>query len=54
MLFKLGMSAQQHCRKLRGFEWLTRVISGVKFREGIEVHSDRRTSLRLEGSGPAI
>lgn len=50
MLFKLGMSAQQHWRKLRGFEWLAKVIRGVKFRDGIEVRSEKRTSLRQEDS----
>ncbi|MGH8679155.1 MAG: IS256 family transposase [Burkholderiales bacterium] len=50
MLFKLGMSAQQHWRKLRGFEWLAKVIRGIKFRDGIEVRSNQRTSLRQEGS----
>ncbi len=50
MIFKLGMSAQQHWRRLRGFEWLAKVIRGVKFKDGIEVRSDQRASLRQEGS----
>ncbi len=50
MIFKLGMSTQQHWRRLRGFEWLAKVIRGVKFRDGIEVRPDRRTSLSQEGS----
>ena len=37
MIFKLGMSAEKNWRRLRGFEWLAKVISGVKFRDGIEV-----------------
>jgi putative transposase len=37
MIFKLGMSAEKNWRRLRGFEWLTKVISGVTFRDGIEV-----------------
>jgi transposase-like protein len=37
MIFKLGMSAEKNWRRLRGFEWLAKVISGVTFRDGIEV-----------------
>jgi len=37
MIFKLGMSAEKNWRRLRGFEWLAKVINGVKFRDGIEV-----------------
>jgi transposase-like protein len=36
MIFKLGMSAEKNWRRLRGFEWLAKVINGVKFRDGIE------------------
>ena len=37
MMFKLGMCAQEKWRRLRGFEWLAKVIEGVKFRDGNEV-----------------
>jgi transposase-like protein len=37
MIFKLGMSAEKNWRRLRGFEWLAKVINGVQFRDGIEV-----------------
>jgi len=37
MIFKLGMSAQKNWRRLRGFEWLAKVIGGTKFKDGIEV-----------------
>jgi len=37
MIFKLGMSAEKNWRRLRGFEWLAKVIDGVKFSDGIEV-----------------
>jgi len=36
MVFKLGLSAQQNWRRLRGFEFLAKVIAGVKFRDGLE------------------
>lgn len=47
MIFKLGMSAQLSWRRLKGFEFLARVIAGVKFRDGLEqpsvqVHSAPR------------
>ncbi len=37
MMFKLGMCAQENWRRLRGFNDLAQVITGVKFRDGIEV-----------------
>jgi putative transposase len=38
MIFKLGLCAERSWRRLRGFQWLAKVIEGVKFRDGIEVH----------------
>lgn len=37
MMFKLGQCAEKRWRRLRGFDYLTKVITGVKFRDGIEV-----------------
>jgi transposase-like protein len=37
MIFKLGMNAERSWRRLRGFEWLAKVIGGVTFRDGIEM-----------------
>jgi len=37
MIFKLGMSAEKNWRRLRGFQWLAKVIDAVQFRDGIEV-----------------
>lgn len=37
MMFKLGMCAEKKWRKLRGFDYLAKVITGVKFRDGIEI-----------------
>jgi putative transposase len=36
MIFKLGQCAQENWRKLRGFDYLAKVITGVKFKDGIE------------------
>jgi putative transposase len=36
MLFKLGQCAAQNCRKLRGFDYLAKVIKGVSFKDGID------------------
>ena len=52
MIFKLGMSAEHNWRRLRGFEWLAKVISGATFRDGIEVQqrirkADHHTSRRI-------
>lgn len=37
MMFKLGMCAEEKWRKLRGFDCLAKVVTGVKFRDGEEV-----------------
>ena len=36
MMFKLGMSAENSWRRLRGFDYLAKVIRGVKFINGEE------------------
>jgi putative transposase len=36
MIFKLGMYAETKWRRLRGFIYLTKVITGSKFKDGIE------------------
>jgi transposase-like protein len=42
MIFKLGMCAEKNWRRMRGFNYLAKVIEGVKFRDGREVKlSDR-------------
>jgi transposase-like protein len=37
MMFKLGQCAERQWRRLRGFDYLAKVITGVKFKDGIEV-----------------
>jgi len=37
MIFKLGMCAEKNWRRLRGFNYLAKVITGIKFEDGIEV-----------------
>lgn len=37
MMFKLGQCAQKNWRRQRGFNYLAKVITGVKFKNGIEV-----------------
>jgi putative transposase len=39
MMFKLGQCAEQNWRKLRGFDYLTKVITGATFKDGIEAIS---------------
>ena len=36
MMFKQGKCAEENWRKLRGFDYLAKVITGVKFKDGIE------------------
>lgn len=42
MIYKLGQSAERSWRRLRGFEWLAKVVAGVKFRDGVEVKMEVR------------
>ena len=36
MMFKLSQSAQKKWHRLRGFDYLAKIITGVKFKDGIE------------------
>jgi putative transposase len=36
MLFKLATSAESSFRRIKGFDWLAQVISGVQFVDGIK------------------
>jgi putative transposase len=42
MIFKLGMGAERSWKRLRGFQWLAKLIGGVKFRDGIEAQQGVR------------
>lgn len=37
MVYKLGISAEKHWRKLRGYDLMGKVMQGVKFKDGEEV-----------------
>lgn len=39
MIFKLGECAQKNWRRQRGFSYLAKVITGVRFKDGIEVNT---------------
>jgi len=36
LMFKLGQCAEQRWRRIRGFHYLAKVITDVKFKDGIE------------------
>lgn len=44
MMFKLGQCAEKKWIKLRGFDYLAKVIKGVQFRDGIEVISGNQVA----------
>lgn len=46
-VFKLGKVAEQHWRTLNGFEFLAKIITGVRFRDGIEVRDDSTAQTNL-------
>ena len=37
MMFKLGQCAEKKWRRLRGFDYLAKVVTGIKFKDGVEV-----------------
>ena len=37
MMFKLGQCAEKNWRRLRGFDYLGKLVTGIKFKDGIEV-----------------
>jgi len=44
MIYKLGMSAEKRWRRIRGFNYLAKVIEGVKFRDEVEVEVNSETN----------
>ena len=55
MIFKLGMCAEKNWRKLNGFNFLGKVITGVKFKNGIEETTDKTTEAKSDPPlGPAL
>jgi len=36
-MFKLGQCAEKKWRRLRGFDYLAKVVTGIKFKDGVEV-----------------
>jgi len=44
MMFKLGQCAEENWRKLRGFDYLAKVITGVTFTDGIETKTNNQAA----------
>lgn len=44
MMFKLSECAQKKWRRLRGFDYLAKVVTGVQFTDGIEVMQDNQNA----------
>jgi putative transposase len=44
MMFKLGQCAEKNWRKLRGFDYLAKVITGVTFKDGIEATTNNQAA----------
>ena len=49
MIFKLGEYAQKNWRKQRGFNYLAKVIQGVKFKDREEVTRFDQTTVLAAG-----
>ena len=37
MMYKLGLCAEKKWRRLRCFDYLAKVVTGIKFKDGVEV-----------------
>ncbi len=37
MMFKLGLCAEKKWRRLRGFDYLGKMVTGIKYKDGVEV-----------------
>ena len=48
MIFKLGMCAEKNWRKINGFDFLAKVITGVKFRDGIEETTEKTAEVTTD------
>ena len=44
MLFKLGQCAEKNWIRLRGFNYLEKVINGVRFNDGVEVDMSKQVA----------
>lgn len=44
VMFKLGQCAEENWRKLRGFDYLAKVITGVTFADGIETNTNNQAA----------
>ena len=44
MMFKLGMCAEKNWIRLRGFDYLAKVINGIEFKDGMEVQTEDRNA----------
>ena len=44
MMFKLGQCAEKKWRRLRGFDYLAKVVTGIKFKDGVEVTTDNQAA----------
>ena len=52
MLYKLAMCTEKNWRRQRGFNYLAKVIVGVKFRDDIEVTESNQGAGRVGGVEP--
>ena len=44
MMFKLGQCAEKKWRRLRGFDDLAKVVTGIKFKDGVEMTTDNQAA----------
>ena len=54
MMFKLGQCAEKKWKKLRGFDYLAKLIEGIQFSDGIEVIPEIRIAACLTTQTPLL
>jgi len=47
MMFKLGLCAEKKRRRLRGFDYLAKEVTGIKFKDGVEVTEVNQVAARF-------
>jgi len=48
MMFKLGVCAEKNWRKINGFDFIAKVITGIKFRDGIEQTENKTKEVKTD------
>ena len=54
MPFKPGLCAEKKWRRTRGFDYLTKMITGIKFKDGVEATDIDLVADRFKGQNTTL